>query len=130
MVDSEGEGDEGEEGKGANEAFPDEDAEGGGGGLTLEGEERFVVVEAGEGGLWEVWWDERDDGLKGCEGVAGRTVLRCSLDREFVEGRKGGEGGKDEGGKEEGIRGTEGEGKGKEGEKGAEKRKKEKKGGK
>ena len=72
------------------EAFRDEDEDGGGGGVTMGGEERFVVVEpvGGGAGLWEVRWDEKDDGLKGVGGLGGRRVLRCSLDRVFVEERK------------------------------------------
>ena len=76
---------------GTGEDFPDENADGTGGGLAFNGEERFVVVEpesAEEGGMWEVRWDERDDLLKGVDGVVGRRVLRVSLDREFVEGRR------------------------------------------
>lgn len=98
------------EGMTEGEGFPDEDAEGGGGGLTLGGEEMFVVVEPEGGeGEWEVRWDERDDGLKGVEGVGGRRVLRVSLEREFVEGRG-----------REGLEGKEGKGPGKEGKEGKE----------
>ncbi|MCJ1248109.1 hypothetical protein MMC30_005324 [Trapelia coarctata] len=68
------------------------------GGLTLDGEERFVVVEpGGKGGRWEVRWDKGDDllkGVEGVEGVEGRKVLRVSLERAFVEMPKEKEAGK------------------------------------
>jgi len=80
------------------------------GGLTLDGEERFVVVEPGGGGkgggekgaegMWEVRWDKGDDLLKGVEGVAGRRVLRISLERAFVEGAEGPKDGGKAGGEE------------------------------
>lgn len=85
------------------------------GGLTLDGEERFVVVEPGEKGgggggtdgegrwegRWEVRWDKGDDLLKGVEGVEGRKVLRVSLERTFVEEPKGqGKGGEKTGEKD------------------------------
>ena len=59
------------------------------GGLLLDGEENFVIVEPESGrendGRWEVRWDRRDDGLKGVDGVKGRKVFRISLERTFVE---------------------------------------------
>ena len=67
---------------------PDEEP----GGLTLDGEERFVVVEPVRGGetngRWELRWDRHDDGLKGVDGIKGRRVLRVSLERTFLEPRK------------------------------------------
>ena len=59
------------------------------GGLTFEGDEKFVAIEPrGGGDRWEVMWDEKDDLLKGLEGIKGRKVLQISLDRTFVEEAK------------------------------------------
>ena len=58
------------------------------GGLTLGGEEKFVVVEPVQSeakhGRWEVRWDKNDNGLKSIEGITGRKVLKVSLERTFV----------------------------------------------
>jgi hypothetical protein len=51
-------------------------------GLTLEGWEGFVAVEE-ENGMWAVYYDRDDDLLKGR--VAGKRVLRCSLERRLVQ---------------------------------------------
>lgn len=59
------------------------------GGLTFEGEEKFVAVEPhGGGNRWEVMWDEKDDLLKDLGGIKGRKVLQISLERTFVEEAK------------------------------------------
>ena len=72
------------------EDHPDLDEEPGG--LTLDGEEKFVVVEPvqseDEDGRWEVRWDKDDNGLKSIEGINGRKVLKVSLERTFVEEKK------------------------------------------
>lgn len=64
---------------------PDEEP----GGLTLQGAEKFVVVEpekATAGDVrWEVRWDKNDDGLKGVAGMKGQKVLGVSLERTFLE---------------------------------------------
>jgi hypothetical protein len=73
---------------GVTDDFDEEDPEEGPGGLELDGEEKFVAVQpvaGGESALWEVWWDEKDDKLKGVEEVDGRIVLRVSLEREYKE---------------------------------------------
>ena len=66
------------------------------GGLTLDGQEGFVVVEGRRGGdkegLWEVRWDERDNGLKGVAGIKGRRVLRVSLEKRFLDEEEGSKG--------------------------------------
>lgn len=83
-----GEGGKEERGKEKEEEEEEEEP----GGLTLDGEERFVVVGPGgeeAGGRWEVRWDQGDDLLKGVEGVGGRKVVRVSLERTFVEEPKG-----------------------------------------
>ena len=60
------------------------------GGLTFEGEEKFVAVEPlGGGDMWELMWDEKDDLLRGLEGIKGRKVLQISLERTLVEEVKG-----------------------------------------
>ena len=75
-----------------NNAGPDEEP----GGLTLGGEEKFVVVEPvqseAEHGRWEVRWDKNDNGLKNIEGITGRKVLRVSLERTFIGGKEKAEG--------------------------------------
>lgn len=59
------------------------------GGLVLEKEEKFVLVEPRERdaveGRWEVMWDEKNNGLKDVVDIKGRKVLRVSLERDFVE---------------------------------------------
>ena len=95
------------DGGGGKDAEEDEE-----GGLTLNGDERFVVVEperggeGGEGGEvgkeelgdggegerneeqdqgWEIRWDTNDDLLKSVASVKGRKVLRISLERRFLD---------------------------------------------
>ena len=51
-------------------------------GLQIEGWEGFVAVEE-EKGLWAVYYDRDDDGLKDI--VSGKRVLRCSLERRVIE---------------------------------------------
>ncbi|MCJ1479625.1 hypothetical protein MMC13_008311 [Lambiella insularis] len=62
------------------------------GGLTLNGEEKFVVVEPvkdnDEDDRWEVRWDRDDNGLKGVAGIEGRKVLQVSFERTFLEEKK------------------------------------------
>ena len=58
------------------------------GGVEFNGEEKFVAVKPRDGdgrGLWEVWWDEHDDKLNSLPAVAGRLVLRISLERTFAK---------------------------------------------
>jgi hypothetical protein len=57
-------------------------------GLTLEDEECLVAVEEEGGGFgWAVYWDREDDCLK--DGVGReKRVLRCSLERRLVAGKK------------------------------------------
>ena len=66
------------------------------GGLLLDGDEYFVIVEPENGtdgdGKWEVRWDGKDDGLKGVEGIKGRKVLRVSLERIFTDEKPKAEG--------------------------------------
>ena len=61
------------------------------GGLLLDGEEKFVVVEPESGGeddgRWEIRWDRKDDCLKDMEGIRGRKVFRISLERTFIDER-------------------------------------------
>ena len=53
--------------------------EGGAGGLTLEGAEGAVAVEAGDG--WEIRWEDED----GNAGVEGRRKVTISLERKMLE---------------------------------------------
>jgi hypothetical protein len=52
-------------------------------GLTLEGWEGFVAVEEDDG-LWGLYFDRHDDGLKEVEGLRGKRKLLCSLDRDLL----------------------------------------------
>lgn len=56
--------------------------EGGAGGLTLEGREGAVAVEADDG--WEIRWEDDDGKL----GVDGRRKLTVSLERKMVEAKE------------------------------------------
>jgi hypothetical protein len=51
-------------------------------GLTLEDWEGFVAVE-GERGVWNLYYDRDDDGLKG-RVAKGTRVLQCSLERRVL----------------------------------------------
>jgi hypothetical protein len=56
-------------------------------GLTFCGEECLVAVEEEGGGLgWAVYWDQKDDRLKGFKVGQEKRVLRCSLERRLVHG--------------------------------------------
>ena len=58
------------------------------GGLELDQEEKFVAVEPPKGdteGRWAVWWDAEDNKLKNVPEVAGRLVLRISIERSYVD---------------------------------------------
>jgi hypothetical protein len=66
---------------------PDEEP----GGLTLGGDEKYVLVEPekeNKEGRWEIRWDAKDDGLKDMDDINDRRVLRVSLERTFVEAKK------------------------------------------
>lgn len=72
-----------------NESDYDEDEENAEpGGLEFNSEENFVAVEPANDeieGRWEVCWDQEDNKLKNVPEVAGRLVLRISLERRYVE---------------------------------------------
>lgn len=58
-------------------------------GLTLDDEECLVAVEEERGGFgWAVYWDREDDCLKGVGVGKDKRVLRCSLERRLVEGKR------------------------------------------
>ncbi|KAF2853488.1 hypothetical protein T440DRAFT_444385 [Plenodomus tracheiphilus IPT5] len=58
-------------------------------GITLEGEECLVAVEEERGGYgWSVYWDREDDALKGVGVGSLKRVLRCSLERRVIGGKK------------------------------------------
>lgn len=59
--------------------------------LTLEDWEGFVAVKQEEGedaGMWKLYWDKDDDGLRGKLGK-GRTILEIELVRWEKRVRKG-----------------------------------------
>ena len=56
--------------------------EGGAGGLTLEGDEGAVAVEADDG--WEIRWEDEDRNI----GVKGSSKLTVSLERKMLEPRE------------------------------------------
>lgn len=67
-------------------------------GLMLESVEGFVAVEE-KRNQWALYFDRKDDGLKGVEGVEGKRCLSCSVERREAQEKGEGNGKEKSGGR-------------------------------